>query len=91
MKTIQEIKEEVAGLYKVLEGKDWHIRNKTWKETCLGGYEGLNAIVDEVAKRYAIEAIKECAKRAKIEGINRGMNIAFIDEQSILSLIDELK
>lgn len=36
-------------------------------------------------------AIKECAKRAKIEGINRGMNIAFIDEQSILSLIDELK
>lgn len=80
MKTLNEVKDEVARSY-----------GFTWEEIL-----NIDLIVDQmvtkVAKRYAEEAIKECAERAKAYNqVPRAYSDAAVDKESIMDVIQELK
>ena len=81
MKTLSEIKDEVAVNN---EYADWAQIDMT--ENSDIECDAIKAtMLDEVAKRYAEEAIKECAKIAILKQEDKSYG------ESILSLIKELK
>lgn len=82
MKTLQEIKDEVA----------YYHDYKNWAE--VDGDFGRNDyfMIDEVAKRYAEEALKEAAERAPWAGDCEVSKVCKSKiESSILNIIKELK
>ena len=80
MKTINEIKDEVA---EKAGYKNWDLLMYTF--TGFGAH--VQPYNDEVAKLYAKEAIKKVAEEAHLTiGIHR-----YINEDDILNLIDKLK
>lgn len=70
MKALDEVKEELAHEYGF----------KSWRDMYL--YTDLpgDALIDEVAKRYAAEALKEAIERLAFGGANRNMIVDLINE-----------
>lgn len=83
MKTLSEIKDEIAKSHGY---KSFYEMQFPYDMVC---EEDINLI----AKHYAEEALKEAAKRAKINKTgNSGSYLdASVNRQSILNLIEELK
>ena len=99
MKTLLEIKNEVAQKH---EYADWFaIENEEGSQAENDSVKA--SMIDEIAKLYAEEALKEAAERASIRYSSCGDPMtcgcqgtceypnSFIDKKSILSLINELK
>lgn len=82
MKTLLNVKDEVAQEFGY---GDWD-ESYLWDDV-------TNSMIDEVAKRYAAEAIQEAADRARTKktGNSGSYYDASVDKQSILNLINELK
>lgn len=83
MKTLDQIKDDLAHEYGF----------KTWRDMYLYTLISADKLIDEVAKRYAAEAIQEAADRARTKktGNSGSYYDASVDKQSILNLINELK
>lgn len=77
MKTLQEIKDEVA--------KDFDYASFT---TLYNLDEVSNAVIDELMQRYAIEALKEASKR--VSGWPSHTKTESEIEDDILNIINEL-
>lgn len=90
MKTLSEIKDEVAVKN---EYADWAQIDMTDNSDC--ECDAIKAMMlDEVAKRYAKEAIKEAAEKAQLKYDGRDTDYCCgysVDTSSILKLIKELK
>lgn len=83
MKTLQEIKEEVA---KEAHFEQWS--HLTWDYNTNG--KAIEVFMDKVAKRYAEQAIDKCVEVAgKNFQVDNGDN--WLDRESILSIKEHLK
>ena len=85
MKTLQEIKDDVA---EKAGYKNWDFFLYTFSGANLAIVIKLN---NEVAKRYAEEAIKVAAENATVEDPEFCEGYPMVDKSSILDLVNELK
>lgn len=81
MKTLQEIKDEVAQ-------KEGHA---DWLTLCFReNLTSINLLWEQVAKRHGEMLLREAAERARTRTNDESTSI-IVDKKSILSIIDEMK
>ena len=99
MKTLQEIKNELARKYNKkadVHYDDWHDMEVALSRS-INGINAMFSRYEEVAELYATEALKEAAEKAKVKAIYdyslevKELTGYRVDKESILSLIPTLK